>query len=39
MFQTLPTALAHVKVGNTIQNLRTEICQIIFFLYQAKEIT
>ena len=31
--------LAQVKAGNTSENLLNEIYQIIYFLYQAKEIT
>ena len=32
-------ALAQLKVGNTSENLLTEIRQIIYSLYRAKEIT
>ena len=32
-------ALAQVKAGNTTESLLNEICQIIYFLYRAKEIT
>ena len=39
MLQRLPTALAQVKAGNTSENLLNEIRQIIYSLYQAKEIT
>ena len=39
MLQSLPTALAQVKAGNTSENLLNEIRQIIYSLYQAKEIT
>ena len=39
MFQRLPVALAQVKAGNTTENLLNKIRQIIFSLYQAKEIT
>ena len=39
MLQRLPIALAQVKVGNTSENLLNEIRQIIYSLYQAKEIT
>ena len=35
----LPVALAQVKAGNTYENVINEICQIIHFLYWAKEIT
>ena len=37
--QRLPIALAQVKVGNTSENLLNEIRQVIYSLYQAKEIT
>ena len=33
------TALAQLKAGNTSENLLTEIRQIIYSLYRAKEIT
>ena len=39
MLQGLPIVLAQVKTGNTSENLLTEIRQIIYFLYRAKEIT
>ena len=39
MFQRLPIALAQVKAGNNSQNLLNEIRQIIYSLYQSKEIT
>ena len=39
MLQGLPIALAQVKSSNTSENLLNEIIQIIYFLYQAKEIT
>ena len=39
MLQRLPIALAHVKAGNTSENLLNEIGQIIYSLYRAKEIT
>ena len=39
MLQRLPIALAKVKAGNTSENLLNEIRQIIYSLYQAKEIT
>ena len=39
MPQRLPIALAQVKTGNTTENLLNEIRQIIYSLYQAKEIT
>ena len=37
--QRLLIALAQVKAGNTPENLINEIRQIIYSLYQAKEIT
>ena len=35
----LQIALAPVKAGNTSENLLNEICQSIYSLYEAKEIT
>ena len=37
--QRLPIRLAHVKAGNTSENLLNEIEKIIYSLYQAKEFT
>ena len=39
MLQRLPTALAQVNSGNNWENLVNEIRQIVYFLYQSKEIT
>ena len=39
MLQRLPIALAQVKAGNNSENLLNEIRQIIYSLYQLKEIT
>ena len=39
MIQRLKIALAQVKAGNTSENLPNEIRQIIYSLYQAKEMT
>ena len=39
MLQRLLIALAQVKAGNTSENLLNEIHQIVYSLYQAKEIT
>ena len=39
MIQRLPVALAQVKAGNNPENLLHEIRQIIYSLYQSKEIT
>ena len=39
MLQRLPIALAQVKAGNTSENLLNEIKQIIYSLYQEKEVT
>ena len=39
MLQRLQIALAQVKAGNTSETLLNEICQIICYLYQTKEIT
>ena len=37
--QGMPIALAKVRAGKTSQNLLNEIRQIIYSLYQAKDIT
>ena len=39
MLQRLPIALAQVKAGNNSENLLNEIRQIVYSLYQLKEIT
>ena len=39
MLQRLPIALAQVKAGNNSENLLNEIKQIVYSLYQAKQIT
>ena len=39
MLQRLPIALVQVKAGNNSENLLNEIRQIIYSLYQSKEIT
>ena len=39
LLQRLPIALAQVKPGNNSENLLNEIRQIVFSLYQSKEIT
>ena len=38
MLQRYPITLTQAKAGNTSENLLNEIRQIIYFLYQAKEI-
>ena len=38
MLQRLPIALAQIKAGNNSENLLNEIRQIIYSLYQLKEI-
>ena len=38
MLQRLPIALAQVKAGNNSKNLLNEIPQIVYSLYQSKEI-
>ena len=38
MLQKLPIALDQLKAGNTSENLLNEIRQIIYSLYQTKEI-
>ena len=39
MFQRLPIALAQGKAGNNSESLLNEIRQIVYFMYQSKEIT
>ena len=39
MLERLATVLAQVKADSTSENVLNEICQIIYFLYQGKEIT
>ena len=39
ILQRLPIALAKVKAGNNSENLLIEIRQMIYSLYQSKEIT
>ena len=39
MLKRLPIALAQVKAGNNSENLLNEIRQIVYSLYQSKEIT
>ena len=39
MFQRLPITLAQVKAGNNPENLLNEVIQIVYSLYQSKEIT
>ena len=39
MLQRFPIALAQVKANNNSENLLNEIRQIIYSLYQSKEIT
>ena len=39
MLQRLPIALAQVKSGNNSENVLIEIRQIVYSLYQSKEIT
>ena len=39
MLQRLPIALAQVKGGNNSESLLNEIRQIVYFLYQSKQIT
>ena len=38
MLQRLPIALAQVKAGNNSESLLNEIRQIVYFLYQYKQI-
>ena len=39
MLQRLPIPLAQVKAGNNSESLLNEIRQIVYSLYQSKEIT
>ena len=39
MFQRLPIALAQVKAGNSSESLLNKIRQIVYSLYQSKQIT
>ena len=39
MLQRLPIAFPQVKAGNNTENLLNEIGQIVYSLYQSKEIT
>ena len=39
MLERLPIALSQVKVGNNSESLLNEIRQILYSLYQWKEIT
>ena len=39
MLQRLPIALTQVKAGNTSENLVNKFKQIIYSLYQEKEVT
>ena len=39
MLQKLPIALAQVKAGKNPERLLNEIRQIVYFLYQSKQIT
>ena len=38
MLQRLSVALAHVKGGNTSENVQNKICQMMHSLYQAKQV-
>ena len=39
MLQRLPIALAQVKAGNNSESLLDEIRQLVYSLYQSKQIT
>ena len=39
MFRRFPVALAQIKADNNSKNLLNEIRQIVYSLYQSKEIT
>ena len=38
MLQRLPIALAQVKIGNNSESLLNEIREIVYSLYQSKQI-
>ena len=39
MLQRLPIVLAQVQAGNNSENLLNEIRQIVYSLYQSKQVT
>ena len=39
MLQSLQIAFAQVKAGNASENMINEICQVIYSLHRANEIT
>ena len=39
MLQRLPIAPSQIKAGNNLESLLNEIRQIVYSLYQSKEIT
>ena len=39
MLQRLPIAMAQIKAGNNSQTLKNEIRQMLYSLYQAKQLT
>ena len=39
MLQRLPVALAQIKTSSNLEILLNEIRQIVYYLYQSKEIT
>ena len=39
MIHRLPIALAQVEAGNNSENLLNELRQIVYHLYQSREIT
>ena len=39
MLQRLPIAISQAKAGNNWENLSNEIRQVVYSLYQSKEIT
>ena len=39
MLQRLQIALAQIKAGNNLESLLNEIKQLVYSLYQSKEIT
>ena len=39
MLQRLPIALAQIKAGDAFESLINKICQMVYSLHQAREIT
>ena len=39
MLRRLPITLAQLKAGNNSEKLKTEIRQLLYFLYRSKNVT